>query len=456
MSATFVHLSDIHFGQERDERVHIHADVKEQLIVDAAGVIRTLPGGVAQGILVTGDVAFSGEREQYAAAAEWLDRLANAVGCEIFRIQMVPGNHDLDRNKVSMGAQHLLDVIRKGGASEYEKILSNESDRGSLFARFEEYGRFCEGYDCPLDAEGRYSTNMHVELAPSRAIRFVRMNSSLLCTGAESDQEPELMVGARQFTIPRADGEEVVVLIHHPLNWIKDSQDAAKYLRSRARVLISGHEHDPKVQIDNVEDGCDLMMLAAGATVPFKSDETYTFTYNVMEFAWDADVDALAVTIHPRAWNPVRTCFEADTKRLGGKDPKFVLGAPNFRKGTQSGANTVHLEETDPQPDGAEPVLEAEPVVEIVAALDAEGEPAMPLEIEGYRLVLLRFFRDLTEGERLRILVELDAVPRGSDEQITQAVERQLLDWLVREGRIAEVERMIGELISNRKGGERR
>jgi GTPase-associated adaptor domain len=258
------------------------------------------------------------------------------------------------------------------------------------------------------------------------------------------------MVGARQFTIPRADGEEMVVLIHHPLNWIKDSEDAAKYLRSRARVLISGHEHDPKVDVDHVEDGCDLMMLAAGATVPFKSNEIYTFTYNVIEFAWDADADALAVIIHPRAWNPARTCFEADTKRLGGKDPKFVLGAPNFRKGAQPDVDLIQLKETAPESH------EAEPVVEIVPALDAQGESAMPLEIEGYRLVLLHFFRDLTEGERLRILVELDAVPTGSDERMTQSVQRQLLDWLVREGRIADVERMIGEFISKQKGGERR
>lgn len=450
MSAIFVHLSDIHFGQERDERIYIHADVKEQLVADAAEVVGALHGSVAHGILVTGDIAFSGQRDQYAAAGEWLDRLAHAVGCEIFRIQMIPGNHDVDRDKVSMSAQHLLDVIRRGGASEYEKILANDSDRAALFARFEEYGRFCEGYDCALDAEGRYSTNLHVELAPGRAIRFVRMNSSLLCTGDESDKEPELIVGARQFTIPRADGEEMVVLIHHPFNWIKDSQDAAKYLRSRARVLISGHEHDPKVQIDHVEDNCDLMMLAAGATVPFKSDEIYTFTYNIIEFEWDAGADALAVTIHPRAWNPARTCFEADTKRLGGKDPKFILGAPNFRKGTQPDADGVQPKASDRQLD------EAEPVVEIVAALDAEGEPAMPPEIEGYRFVLLRFFRDLTEGERLRILVELDALPRGADERITQAVERQLLDWLVHEGRIADVEKMIGELISIRNGGERR
>ena len=39
MSAVFVHVSDIHFGQERDDAIHIHNDVKEQLISDAAEVI---------------------------------------------------------------------------------------------------------------------------------------------------------------------------------------------------------------------------------------------------------------------------------------------------------------------------------------------------------------------------------------------------------------------------------
>lgn len=34
MPAVFVHVSDIHFGQEKDDKVHIHADVKQQLITD--------------------------------------------------------------------------------------------------------------------------------------------------------------------------------------------------------------------------------------------------------------------------------------------------------------------------------------------------------------------------------------------------------------------------------------
>jgi hypothetical protein len=446
MPAIFVHLSDIHFGQECDERVHIHDDVKQQLIVDAAAVVKTLPGAAAHAILVTGDIAFSGVQPQYAAAGAWLDNLAHAVGCEIFRIQMIPGNHDLDRAKLSLGATHLLDVIRNGGATEYEKILSNDLDRAALFARFEDFGRFCEAYDCPLDLEGRYSTNLHVELAPGRAIRFVRMNSSLLCTGDETDGQPELMVGARQFTVPRAAGEETIVLIHHPLSWFKDNEDATRYLQSRVRVLISGHEHDPKVHVEPIEAGGDLLMLTAGATVPFKSNEVYTFTYNIIEFDWDADEDALAVTIHPRAWNPKSTCFEADEKRLGGKSPHFVLGSPNFRRGVPVKAEMAPKAELNE---------EAEPNVEVVAALDSEREPAVPPEAEGYRLVLLRFFRDLAEGERLKILVELGAVDSDSDERITQAVERQLLDWLVREGRIADVEAMIAARILSRKEGQR-
>lgn len=446
MPAIFVHLSDIHFGQERDDRVHIHADVKEQLLADAAELVLSMPGSAAQGILVTGDIAFSGVREQYEAAGKWLDRLAALVGCKNYRIQMIPGNHDFDRQKLSTGARHLLNDIRKGGASEYEKILANDLDRASLFARFEDYGRFSEGYDCPLDTQGRYSTNLHVELAPNRAIRFVRMNSSLLCTGEESDKDPELIIGARQFTLERRAGEEIIVLIHHPLHWMKDRDEATRYIKSRARVVISGHEHDPKVSVDAVEDGTDLLMLAAGATVPFKSDDVYTFTYNILEFDWHRERDALSLTIHPRAWNPDRTCFQADEKRLGGKNPCFTLGSPNFRRARAS----LDLSSFRPEAEMSE---ETQPVVELVPALDSEGEPAMPLEVEGYRSVLLRFFRDLTEAERLRILVELNALESSSEEQLTQAVQRKLLDWLVREGRVEEVRVRISDLISHRQEG---
>ncbi|MBX8592964.1 hypothetical protein K5D56_26700, partial [Pseudomonas cichorii] len=138
--------------------------------------------------------------------------------------------------------KHILDHIRAGGTKEYEDILNNPTDRAALFDRFEDYGRFSFGYYCPLNNEGALASEMEVNLAPGRAIRFIRSNSSLLCHRGERDEHPELMIGARQFIIPRTNGVENIVLVHHPLNWYKDQDQVRDYIRSRARVFISGHE----------------------------------------------------------------------------------------------------------------------------------------------------------------------------------------------------------------------
>lgn len=450
MSAVFVHVSDIHFGQERDHTIHIHNDVKLQLIEDAAEVVASVSKGVAQGILVTGDIAHSGTWQEYEDASRWLDELAGRVGCPIHRVQMVPGNHDLDRKKLSVGGSALLDYIRAGGPAEYERVVSNPNDRATLLARFEDYGRFSFGYRCGLDEEARFATNLRIEVGPARWIRFVRLNSSLLCTGEEREEDPELMIGSRQFTIPSKAGEENVVLVHHPLHWCKDAADVREYVHARARVFISGHEHNPKVHVQTVSDGCDVLMLAAGAAVPFRSNDEYTYTYNIIEFDWDEANDALKVTTYPRAWNKIGKCFEADESRLGGHAPHFSLGSPNFRKLGPVGA--VESDEATDATRFAEPVAEEVPAETAGAEL---GEtPTMPPAADGYELALLRFFRDLVESERLRILVDMDAIPSDFDERMTQGVERRLFDWLVREGRLADVVAMVEKMISERKDGD--
>lgn len=261
-------------------------------------------------------------------------------------------------------------------------------------------------------------------------------------------------MGDRQFAnIPRTVGEENVVLVHHPLNWYKDAEHARDYIRTRSRVFISGHEHNPKVTIDHVDDGVDLMMLAAGATVPFKSNDVYTYTYNIIEFDWDEETDSLAVTMHPRAWNPQKTCFEADDKRLGGKKPKFVLGSPNFRKSGSAKPPAVIGTTSRTIPD--DEVVSIEPVIEMVpAATSGEEEPEMAPMTDGADLALLRFFRDLHENERLKILVELDAIPDASDERMTQGLERRLFDWAIRAGKLPQLIELTNKLIAERKEGE--
>src|SRR5262245_61669668 len=94
----FVQLSDIHFGQERGGTYVTHEDARTQLIRDCRRLRDEL--GPADGILITGDVAFGGKIEEYARAGAWIDELVQAVGCETIDVRTIPGNHDVDRGRI--------------------------------------------------------------------------------------------------------------------------------------------------------------------------------------------------------------------------------------------------------------------------------------------------------------------------------------------------------------------
>lgn len=451
MPITYVHLSDIHFGQEKGADLIIHNDVKERLIEDAADQVRKHAGGQAKGLIVTGDIAFGGRTKEYKDAGEWLDRLAKAVGCPPTAVKLVPGNHDIDRDRISESCAHLIDEIIKGGEPRLDAFLRNEDDRRALYSRFAAYHPFAMGYNCPLHSIDGIASDSREELAPGRWIRFFGLNSALICS--PKDEEGKLILGAAQRVLPMEPGVELVVLCHHPLKWLQDSEDARKYVRGRARVFISGHEHEPDLDIDHVEDGCDLLMLASGATVPPKAENGYTYTYNLLTFDWSEDGDRLSVEVVPRAWNDDAKRFEADDVRLGGHQPKNLLASPNFRRAPRpaqsalpdaSTASVVAGQAVDKaevpvaenEVRGPTPVGEAEGGQSPVS--DAEGEMSNLFD-----LVLLRFFRDLTEAQRLKVLVELDALPDDWDEDMTLMMERLLVEDLVKHGRLHDLEESI-------------
>ena len=248
MPIAFVHLSDIHFGQEKGSELIIHDDVKNCLIEDAVRLVKTHANGCATGLIVTGDIAYAGKYEQYQCAAKWLDSFAKAINCNKTAVQIVPGNHDIDRDQISAGCELMLDKIIAKGEEALDVFLEDELDREALYRRFKAYRSFAEGYNCPLDSVGGISSRFSLEVAPGRTLCFIGLNSALICSG--KDQKGRLLLGARQHVLPRETGQELVVLCHHPLDWLQDSDDARNYVRSRARVFVSGHEHNPSVNVE--------------------------------------------------------------------------------------------------------------------------------------------------------------------------------------------------------------
>jgi Calcineurin-like phosphoesterase len=165
MSVAFVHLSDIHFGQERGGVVVVHDDAKERLIEDVASSVETLPKHRAAGI-ITGDTAYAGKAVEYKAAADWLDKVAAAAKCAITDILVVPGNHDIDREQISSSAEWQLSEIETKGETALDKFLANDQDRAILYARFAAYIPFAEAYNCSMDCHGGLASKK-VSASPS-------------------------------------------------------------------------------------------------------------------------------------------------------------------------------------------------------------------------------------------------------------------------------------------------
>ena len=172
MPHIFIHLSDIHFGQEKGGLVIVNNDIKDSLIKDAQHFISGMPERSANGIIISGDIAYAGKESEYTEAGLWLDRLTAAIGCNRFAVQVVPGNHDIDRSKISNAAQLLTDEIAKNGDAALDKFLANEADREILYNKFAAYRVFAEAYDCPLDNDGNVLNHKIIEIAPNKWLKF--------------------------------------------------------------------------------------------------------------------------------------------------------------------------------------------------------------------------------------------------------------------------------------------
>ena len=428
MPLTYVHLSDIHFGQETGSEVYVHDDVKECLIADVA----TLKGSVGiegmDGVIVTGDVAFSGKKNEYDSAAQWLDRLTQVIGCEKTDVLVVPGNHDIDRDRITTLAELMLRCIVEGGADQLERFLVDPTARELLYDKFHDYWTFAEGYGCPLASNGGVAVTRQVEIAPGRVLRFVGLNSALLCTG-RGDDEGKLLIGGRQHVLPSSEGEELVVLCHHPLESMQDREVAARYIKSRARVHIYGHVHQPSVVIETSMEEADLLTMSAGAVVPPNAEDGYKYTYNLLSFDWDTSTEGLKVEIVPRTWNEEATRFEADTHQFGADRLQRILRCPNFKNQTVAASRDCWTQATQAAP--AEPLS------------DAAGGNAMGSSSD---LLRLHFFRDLSAEQRVHALIDVGLLPDDWTIDLTHTVERRLFDKALSSGLEDQLASAVGEL----------
>jgi len=311
--ASWVHLSDIHFGHggaahKADQRLILDA-LKHELRTETPGDVPA-----PDMMLITGDIAFSGAAvsdDEYDVALAELTAAARACGVALERVYAVPGNHDVNgKATTNKRDQKALRSYRMASHPDetIDDALSDAEMLALLRARQAGYLAFTE-HLAPACRALYWKTTIGTE---GRRIRLVGLNTALLAD--IRDDRGKLQLGKHQLTETMMgidDDEIVIVLSHHPLGdrWLRDEKHARNFMRGRAHVHLCGHMHDAETLGVQSGGGQTLVTIAAGAT----HDEDYPgaghgFSYGALI----EKPDGYAVRVWPRVFSKKQYRFVRD------------------------------------------------------------------------------------------------------------------------------------------------
>lgn len=337
MALYVLQLSDIHFTTRVGDETSVHDDVRHELVSDIR-VLRALVGQPLQAVAVAGDVAFSGKRAEYELAAQWLDQIIDACGCSHTAVLTIPGNHDVNRDLIRKSAKILHRSLRQVRPAQARTELAELMRSGDplLLDKLHEYQAFAACYGTPFDSPTAPNWVRRFMLSDAAGLDIVGLSTVQICGGDAEDAEGSMFLGECQYVLQRNPSIENIVLMHHPMHWLRDRIDAEPYLTSRAKVLIYGHEHLQAIEKRQTPDGHERLVLASGGVTPEHAADPYTYRYNLLAFEHvrDDTGDFLGVTVYPRIWSRDGTMFKADLDTLNGQEAAtFKLRSSQFEQG---------------------------------------------------------------------------------------------------------------------------
>jgi hypothetical protein len=181
----FLHLSDIHFRKGRMGDVHdVDADLRNELERDLR-IVRTTRLTKLDGIIVSGDIAFSGQPEEFAYGRAWIEKIRELVDCPTTGIMVIPGNHDVDREVVQPSSVEDLHNRVRAAPSHVARdetiaaILRNGVEGPQLFSSIAAYNDFARLYGCAVAPDAPY-WERDFPLSHGGTLRIRGMTSTLI------------------------------------------------------------------------------------------------------------------------------------------------------------------------------------------------------------------------------------------------------------------------------------
>jgi hypothetical protein len=243
-----LHLSDLHFGWDGDERERTDRDLALKGLLHRLTLldVEWRPNVVC----ISGDIGWQGKSSDYEDAEQWIRQLLAELELSADALFVCPGNHDLD--------QGLARYARPHGEEEADKILALPFPE-YLLKTFEAFATFCKNLGIPPFKLGEKESYI-VGQRSYRELSFISYNSAWFCTGGDDKSKLWLGLPLIKFMeskeqLPHPDKLRewpiTIALLHHPREWFHEAElEAYKnrpstfdYLCRRCHLLLTGHTH---------------------------------------------------------------------------------------------------------------------------------------------------------------------------------------------------------------------
>lgn len=294
MNFTFLSLSDLHISQKNLEDIKI---VLNALWEDISKIKDNIDIIFLTGDLIcNGSVGFDGENQYYLLDEYFIQPLIKYTHVKKENIFIVPGNHEVNRDKITFINKDFSDKFMK--REDINSFIDNLDKYINTLDRIENYNIFKELF---YDSENNESIITNNALYTTHKLKFQNYGVGIACLNSswlsveEKVDYGKLLLGERQ--IDKAlndlkDCELKVALMHHPVEYLKqfDQQDISSKLLYDFDIVITGHTHKQDIK---------KIVGALGSTLRLRNGSLFNGRayngYSVIRF--DTDTNNIEVSL---------------------------------------------------------------------------------------------------------------------------------------------------------------
>lgn len=344
MGLKLLHISDIHFryyenGQAHDLDKFIQAELEHDLerLMQEVGKIDI--------VIIGGDIAFSGLKQEYDDADVWIKKICEITGCMPENVLMVPGNHDINRKALSPIVQAAHDSLRACQSREaidesLHKYLTDPESARLLLSPLLNYFEFAQKYGAvPADETSLY---WEKDFSLDQSILRIRgVNSAVISDKNDHQTNAKLILGSHQTTLIRNKGVIYLVVCHHPPSWLSDQTGVEVDLKAGAKLQLFGHMHMHDTEVRD-----QSLIISAGSMQPDRGTPGWEPRYNVLDLSIPVvPVSAeICLNLYKRKWSSTSKKFIADFGDHESKYQSIRLPLSESEKATPVSQLPAHAE----------------------------------------------------------------------------------------------------------------